>query len=82
MHFHLLQRAPTLYYPASIVPEIVVPHVLVWILSGTKVWRRPRRQLRIGRIPPRFLDLAACGCCFRCRRVFVLLLQMEEKVAS
>jgi hypothetical protein len=60
MHFHLLYYASALDYLPSIISEIVVLYVLIWILSGTEIWSPPTRQIRIGYIPPLFLDRTAC----------------------
>lgn len=82
MHIHLLHRALAHYYLPSVISETVNPYVFVWILTGTEIWGSPRRQTRIGRIPPQFLDCTACGRCHRRHLVCILLLQMEEEIAS
>jgi hypothetical protein len=82
MHFHLLYCASALDHLPSIISEIVVLYVLIWILSGTEIWGPLTRQMRIGRIPPLFLDRTVCDWCYRCCLVYILLLQIEEEIAS
>ncbi|KAH8695836.1 hypothetical protein GQ44DRAFT_694830 [Phaeosphaeriaceae sp. PMI808] len=67
MYFHFLYRVPTCNNLPIVINETVIPNVFVWILSGTEIWGCARRQIRIGGIPPLFLDCTSCGRCYRCR---------------
>ena len=82
MHFHLLQCALATYHLARITFKTVVPDLLVGILRGTKSRGRPRWQIRIGGIPPLYLDGTARGRGRRRGPMCLSLLQMNEEVAS
>jgi hypothetical protein len=81
MHFHLLHCASAVNHLPSIISEIIVPYVLIWILSGTKIWGHLTRQIMIGRISPLFLVRTACDWCYRCCLMYIVLPQIEEEIA-
>jgi hypothetical protein len=81
MHFYLLHCASTLNCRPNVIFEILVQYVFVWILSGTEIWSRPTRQMRISRISPFFLDRTTYSWCYFCYSTWILLLRMEEENA-
>jgi hypothetical protein len=78
MHFYLLHYASTLNRRPNVIFKIPVLYVFVWIISGTEIWSRSTRQMRIGNISPFFLDRTTYSSCYCYCFTWILLLQMEE----
>jgi hypothetical protein len=74
MYFYLLHCASALNHLPSVISEVMVPYMLIYILSGTEIWGRATRQIKVSYILPLFLDRTACDWRYRCYLIYILLL--------